>query len=66
MQYQGKRTDLVLGDGEEVQDLGVVVDGLVEAAVVALYHRVYQPLYRLLLRLELQDNPSESKNQRTH
>ena len=37
-----------------MQDLGVVVNRFVEAAVVALYHIVHQRFYAFLLRLELQ------------
>ena len=35
MVWSGER-NLVLGNREEVEDLGVVVDGFIEAAVVAL------------------------------
>ena len=44
---------LCLGCREEVQDAGVVVDGLVKAAVVALHHVIHQVLHSLVLSPQL-------------
>ena len=45
---------MLLGIGEELQDLAVVVDGLVEAVVIPLHHIVHQLLYALTLHAQLQ------------
>lgn len=44
---------LLLGLSEQHQDLGVVVDGLVEAGVVVLHHLVHQHVHTLPLRAQL-------------
>ena len=49
----GTGTCLLLGVREEVQDLRVVVDGLVEAVVVGLHHVVHQLLHPLALGAQL-------------
>ncbi len=47
-------TDLALGVRKEPQDLRVVVDGLVEAAVVALHNLINSLFHHLALVAELQ------------
>ena len=49
----GGDTCLLLGLGEQHQDLGVVVDGLVEAGVIVLHHLVHQHVHALPLCAQL-------------
>ena len=56
---------LLLGLREELQDLGVVVDGLVEAIMVGLHHVIHQLLYSLPLRTQLRTSHTAQRHMHT-